>query len=264
MAEKKEKELIVPIITPLYNRKIDLEGLKKLIDHLIINKVDGVFLMGTTGEFFHHTLINKIKVLEYILKFASNRMKIWVGVSSKEYGECEMFIDYCNKHKVDAVVITPLYGDSKGYKKFDCLVDKSINPVIIYHNPSIQEGEYLDFGFIEKWSKHEKVIGFKDSSADEDYFSLLMKYSKDDFKIYQGKEKFIHPDLIKGVHGLVIANGNIYPKLLKFYTYQPVEEVFFEILKKRKSLTHLAKSNIQKIKKKLVEMGIIRSDELAE
>ncbi|MGM9741108.1 MAG: dihydrodipicolinate synthase family protein, partial [Candidatus Cryptobacteroides sp.] len=43
--------VITPMVTPFIDREtIDFESLEKLIEHLVKGGVNGIFLMGTTGE----------------------------------------------------------------------------------------------------------------------------------------------------------------------------------------------------------------------
>ena len=43
--------IIVPLVTPLADRnELDIEGLGRLIERVIAGRVDGLFLLGTTGE----------------------------------------------------------------------------------------------------------------------------------------------------------------------------------------------------------------------
>ena len=45
------KGIIPPMVTPLLgNMELDLNGLEKLIEHLIQGGVHGIFLLGTNGE----------------------------------------------------------------------------------------------------------------------------------------------------------------------------------------------------------------------
>ena len=43
--------IVPPLVTPLLdNNTLDLEGLEKLIEHVIAGGVNGLFILGTTGE----------------------------------------------------------------------------------------------------------------------------------------------------------------------------------------------------------------------
>jgi 4-hydroxy-tetrahydrodipicolinate synthase len=44
--------IIPPLVTPLLNNdSLDLIGLERLIEHTISGGVQGIFVLGTTGEF---------------------------------------------------------------------------------------------------------------------------------------------------------------------------------------------------------------------
>ena len=48
---KKLSGLIPPMVTPLdAKRRLDKVGVKKMVKHLLDGGVDGIFLLGTTGE----------------------------------------------------------------------------------------------------------------------------------------------------------------------------------------------------------------------
>ncbi|HEY3789851.1 MAG TPA: dihydrodipicolinate synthase family protein, partial [Urbifossiella sp.] len=45
--------IIPPVVTPMTaDQEIDLPGLKKHIDHMLAKGVHGIFVLGTTGEFY--------------------------------------------------------------------------------------------------------------------------------------------------------------------------------------------------------------------
>ena len=48
---KRIKGIIPPMVTPLKNEsELDLEGCRKLIEHIIGGRASGLFILGTTGE----------------------------------------------------------------------------------------------------------------------------------------------------------------------------------------------------------------------
>ena len=49
--EKVLRGIVPPLVTPLLdNNTLDVEGLERLIEHVIKGGVHGVFILGTTGE----------------------------------------------------------------------------------------------------------------------------------------------------------------------------------------------------------------------
>ena len=51
MMQKTLRGIIPPLVTPLLdNKTLDVEGLERLIEHVIAGGVHGIFILGTTGE----------------------------------------------------------------------------------------------------------------------------------------------------------------------------------------------------------------------
>jgi 4-hydroxy-tetrahydrodipicolinate synthase len=45
--------IIPPAVTPMTaDHDLDLPGLRRHIDHLLAHRVHGIFVLGTTGEFY--------------------------------------------------------------------------------------------------------------------------------------------------------------------------------------------------------------------
>jgi len=43
--------IVPPLVTPLLdNNTLDVEGLERLIEHVVAGGVHGIFILGTTGE----------------------------------------------------------------------------------------------------------------------------------------------------------------------------------------------------------------------
>jgi len=58
--------IIPPLVTPLLNNdSLDLEGLKRLIEHTISGGVHGIFILGTTGEFASLSYKLREELIEY-------------------------------------------------------------------------------------------------------------------------------------------------------------------------------------------------------
>ena len=57
------------------------------------------------------------------------------------------------------------------------------------------------------------IVGIKDSSANPDYFTKLLRYKSPAFQVFQGEENLILPALQQGAAGAVPSMGNILPTL---------------------------------------------------
>ncbi|MDY6822062.1 MAG: dihydrodipicolinate synthase family protein, partial [Deferribacterota bacterium] len=75
--------VITPVITLFdSNKEIDFSANEKLIDRLIDAKINGILLLGSTGEFPYMDTNEKSSFIERGLKYINKRVPTIVGVSS--------------------------------------------------------------------------------------------------------------------------------------------------------------------------------------
>jgi len=77
----KPKGIIPALVTPLDAKEnINEQGLRKLINHVIEGGVHGLFVIGTTGEFYGLTPEEKKLVIE-ITNYRTKHVKFLLGFS---------------------------------------------------------------------------------------------------------------------------------------------------------------------------------------
>lgn len=260
---KNNKNLIVPIITPRLNSNIDVEGLEKLINFLIINKVDAIFILGSTGEFSKIAPDEKIAIMRYSADIVKSKVPLLVGVSAESIDEMKMLIEESNKIKADAVVVMPLFGQGQIMDKMDILLEYSKAPIILYNNPSICNHQNFDISLVKKLSDHKKIIGIKDSSKDEKYFNQLLGLASPKFKVFQGNESLFLKFYRGNEAGLVASSANVYPKEFKHLLEKPRSQSVINMIASLKTgIKEISPNSILSLKTKLFRAGLIKSDEL--
>ncbi|MDY6469954.1 MAG: dihydrodipicolinate synthase family protein, partial [Succinivibrio dextrinosolvens] len=77
------KGVIPPLITPLTkDEHLDEAGLKRLLNYVIDGGVHGVFVLGSTGEFYGLEYSEKQKIVEKTLEEVNGRVPVYVGASA--------------------------------------------------------------------------------------------------------------------------------------------------------------------------------------
>jgi 4-hydroxy-tetrahydrodipicolinate synthase len=80
--EKVLRGIVPPLVTPLIdNNTLDVEGLEKLIEHVIEGGVHGIFILGTTGEAQSLSFELRYKMIKESAKILKNRLPLLVGIS---------------------------------------------------------------------------------------------------------------------------------------------------------------------------------------
>ena len=215
--------LIVPLITPYRYGVLDTESLESLSKRLIEAEVDGLFALGTTGEFQYLSLAEKEAVIRTLTKLRCDRTKILIGVSSNSLEEEIKLIRYAERAHADSVVVAPEYKNKhNSYENIMGLIKATNNhshgkpmPIVLYNNPEITDGRDIPIDVVEELSNEERVIGIKDSSANIKYFLELQELGSNKFSVLLGSEKLFVENQGLLLDGVVFGTANLIPSLIK-------------------------------------------------
>lgn len=214
-------EIIVPILTPLNeDYGVDETGLRNLIDFILEKGVDGMFVLGTTGEFQY--IKNKTQTIKIAVDHVSGRCPVYAGVTGFSVEETVYNImEAQNLNKTpDFLVIAPLvyHSNRKLFRHFERIEKFLKVPVYLYNNIGIVTRKLKRKDIIPTILKDisimEKVKGIKDSSGNIKYFKEIMSFKSQKFKILQGDEGLINESYYSGADGIVPSLANVFPEII--------------------------------------------------
>ncbi|WP_338360030.1 dihydrodipicolinate synthase family protein [Yeosuana marina] len=212
------KGIIPPMITPLSdNGELDIEGLKRLIEHLISGGVHGIFLLGTNGEAPSLTYKLRKELITKACAYIAKRVPVLVGITDTSLEHSLEIAEHSKKAGADAVVIAPPYyfpisqNEMRDY--LDGLVPHLPLPFLLYNMPGCTK-LHLSIETVQ-YAKSLGAIGVKDSSGDLEYSHELIDVFKEDsdFAVIIGTEAFLSDTINYGGHGAIAGGANFYPKL---------------------------------------------------
>ncbi len=211
--------VVTPLLTPLAeDGGIDVDGLHRLIEHVIAGGVAGVFVLGTTGEGPALTVALRREVVTESCKAANGRVPVLVGIADSALGEAVALSEFCASEGADAVVTTgPTYfpvsqAELQTYVRK--LAGASPLPVFLYNMPSHAHVAF-SADTVMRVADLPGVAGLKDSSGDIMYLQNLGRLlgKRDDFTLMVGPEEMLADAVLLGIHGGVNGGSNLFPEL---------------------------------------------------
>ena len=213
------KGIVTPLITPVdENEELDKQGLCNLIDHVIAGGVHGIFILGSTGEFY--ALDNRMKesIIETAVEHTAGRIPVYVGASAITTKECIQLVKMAKKYNAQAVsVLTPMFvnpTDRELYDHYKAISECEDIPIILYNNPERTKVN-LSADLVERLAGLGNIVGIKDSSGDmtltSEYISRTRQYG---FSVMSGRDTLILSVLVYGGTGAVAATSNVFPRLV--------------------------------------------------
>jgi 4-hydroxy-tetrahydrodipicolinate synthase len=219
MIKNKLEGIVPPLVTPLLdNNTLDVEGLERLVEHVIAGGVHGIFILGTTGEAQSLSYDLRVEMIRQTSGFLKNRIPLLVGITDTSIVDSLSLSQVAYEAGADAVVSAPPYYFATGQPElaefYESLISKLELPLFLYNMPTHTKVSF-SVETIKRLADNEKVIGFKDSSADGSYFQSVMYAMRDrkDFSIFVGPEEMTAEAVMMGASGGVNGGANLFPKL---------------------------------------------------
>jgi len=211
--------VVTPLITPVDKNERVLEaGLRNVINHVLAGGVHGVFVLGSTGEFYGIDFDEKKRATEIAIDQVKGRAPVYVGASAITTRECIKLAKIAEAAGAQAVtVLTPMFispSEEELYKHFRTIAESTRLPVLVYNNPD-RTGINMSANLIERLAEVPNIVGAKDSSGDLTLTSEYIRRTRDKgFRVMAGRDTMILGTLVYGGVGTVAATSNIAPALV--------------------------------------------------
>ncbi len=211
--------VVPPVVTPLTTEEgINEGGLRTLINHVINGGCHGVFVLGTTGEFYGFTVEEKKRIIQVSVEETAGRIPVYAGTAGITTRECIELTQIAQENGVDAIsILTPMFirpTQEELYQHFKTIAESTNLPVVLYNNLP-KTGVTISPATVERLAEIPNIVGIKDSTGD---FSLTVEYirrtRKKEFHVLAGRDTLIHACLCHGGKGSIAACANIVPRLV--------------------------------------------------
>jgi 4-hydroxy-2-oxoglutarate aldolase len=103
--------------------------------------------------------------------------------------------------------------DDAVHRFFRTIADVSTIPLFLYSVPSVT-GYSLPIELVWRLSRHENVVGMKDSSGDVVRLQSIIDVAPSDFILYSGSSRALTAAMAVGCHGAITGSGNYVPRLV--------------------------------------------------
>ena len=216
--------LYTALITPFNEDKsVDYMALEKLIHEQIEAEVDGLVILGTTGESPVISEIEAEKIISLAVKISKRKIKIIVGAGSNN---TELAIEKSKQAQnlgADAILsVNPYYNKppQEGlYEHFKQIADSIDIPMILY-NIKGRTAVNLEIETLLRLSLHKNIMGVKEASGDLSQIMDVINQVDDDFFVLSGDDALTYPIMSLGGHGVISVTSNIFPREMKNIVWQ--------------------------------------------
>jgi 4-hydroxy-tetrahydrodipicolinate synthase len=211
--------IIPPVVTPFSpDESLDLPRLRSHIDLMLAKGVDGIFVLGTTGEFYALDEDEKQRVVAAAVEHCRGRAPVFAGTGAETTREVVRLTRMAEKEGADGVsVITPYFikpTQAELLDHFRRVAESTARPVVLYNNPATCGGVSIEPETVARLAEVPNIVGIKDSSGDlQNTIELVKLAQSEKFAVLNGRDTLILAALLFGAKGAIPATCNVAPEL---------------------------------------------------
>lgn len=195
------KGLWVPLITPFFQGKLDVESLHRLMDSMDAS-IDGYVLALSSGEGKKLDKETWKRLIQEVVVYTDK--PVFAGIIGKSEEETIDWIEEANNLPCGGIVIATCYeNDEKNLAYIERMHEKSSKAIMIYNT---EQASIQDVQTIQAIDALEKIVAIKESSLVMDLFHHMVKLKqagKIQLSLLQGMEHVF--DESRGGDGYLIS-----------------------------------------------------------
>ena len=203
------------LITPLTEKGVDYDALKKLIDWQIDEGIDALVIAGTTGEGSTLTDEEHRELFEKAIQMIDGRVPAIAGTGSNDTAYAvDLTQCACDLGYDGMLVVTPYYNKATQnglIKMFSTIADASTKPLVLYNVPS-RTGVDIAPSTYAALADHPQIQAIKEASGNLSKVAEIAHLVGDKLDIYSGNDDQILPILSLGGAGVISVLSNPMPK----------------------------------------------------
>ncbi len=215
--KKKLEGIVAPMASALTAEEtIDEKRTRALVDFLIEGGIDGLFPLGTSGEFALLDREERRTVIRVVVDQTNGRVPVLAGVSDPSLENVLAFAKDAEDAGADAIVATPPYyfttGDDGLFDYFEAIAGKSGLPLFVYNIPEWTH-LFVPPNVIQRLAEKRLIVGMK--YTEYNFLNLLrfLRVAGKRISIFTGSDAMTFTNLEFGGSGGVIGVANVAPKL---------------------------------------------------
>lgn len=204
------------IVTPMHtDGSIDYEALSRFVEFQIDSGINGLVVMGTTGENATIEPEDQKKVIAYTVEKAAGRVPVIAGTGTNNTEHVLHNTRNACQVGADAIlVVTPYYNKATQnglVTHFTAVADESTLPVILYNVPG-RTGCNLLPKTVAKLSEHPNIAAIKEATGSLAQMIEIMHLCGDKIDVYSGEDGLTVPMMAMGAKGTISVLSNVAPR----------------------------------------------------
>lgn len=213
---------IIPPVSTIFTAdgQFDKPGTAALIDDMIAAGVDGLFFLGSGGEFSQLNADERKAIAAFAIAHVDRRVPVLIGTGGTNARETIELSQHAQQAGADGiVVINPYYwkvSEPNLIRYFQQVAESVTLPVLLYNFPALS-GQDLTPALVKTLAdSRSNIVGIKDTIDSVAHLRSMIETVKSAhpyFSVLCGYDDHLFNTLLLGGDGAISASGNFAPQI---------------------------------------------------
>ncbi len=204
------------IVTPFRQGAVDYDAMRVLARHLVTSGLDGIIVIGSTGEGATLAPEEKRRAIEVVLAEAKGRAFVVAGTGTNSTEQSVELSRLAREIGADGVmVVTPYYNKPTPeglYRHYEAVARAARLPIVVYNVPG-RTGLNLKPETAARLARIDGVVAIKEAAGSVDQVSELV--AQTNLTVLAGDDSLTLPMMAVGARGIVSVVANVAPAEVK-------------------------------------------------
>ncbi len=211
--------LFTALVTPFTEAgEIDWRALDRLLPKQLAGGVDGIVILGTTGECPTIHGEEADSLFRHVRERVGGTVPVIGGVSGNDTALAVAQAKSAEAAGVDALLVTcPYYNKptQAGLLLHHRTVAEAVSLPVLLYNIKGRTAVNLEAETIVRLAEVPNIVGIKEASTDMAHILSLMALVPDDFAVLSGNDDMTLPIMALGGAGVICTLSNLLPAAMK-------------------------------------------------
>ena len=204
------------LVTPFTaDDEIDELAFRRLIDAQLEGGVEGLVVLGTTGENPTITHDERRRLVDLAVEQADGRVPVIVGTGTNNTDESIVFSKEAARAGADGLLVVGPYYNKPPQEGFvahvAAIAGATDCPIILYNVPGRTSFNIEPATVLRLAEEVPTVVGVKEASGDLGQISDILAHRPDGLAVYAGDDEMAFPMTALGGDGVVSVISNALP-----------------------------------------------------
>lgn len=256
--------LWLPMVTPMRDEQVDLDGVQRLASHYAAAGVDGLIVLGTTGEGGLLTEVERTMVAAATLEAVQGALPVMAGVGGVATHTVREQVCRLDRFALAGYLVPPPYylrvSDEGVAWHMRSIAGQTDKPLMLYNVPK-RTGCTISPDLALRLATHPRIVALKECDA----AGMRALAQQNRIAVFCGDDMSMLDHLLRGGQGIVPASAHVRPDLfvrLLQYVRTGREEAARALFRQLSPLIQLLfdEPNPVPVKAALALCGLARAD----